>query len=155
MIELGKMISNNHQFLKIDLGLNDYFQDNKLQLIQNKSYISIFIKNTEILLGEVNDDISSLQWNHLQSFFIFVRERLRIYIEDNCIINKKDFININGDWQFSYVVHKETSGECISGVMGVVVKEANENNGFHLIFGGFGISLDAGSFGDEWFKYWN
>lgn len=154
MIELGKMISNNHQFLKIDLGLNDYFQDNKLQLIQNKSYLSIFVKNTEIFLGEVNYDLSSLSWNLLRSFFTVVRDRLRIYIEDNCIINKKDFINTNGDWQLSYIVHKETSGECISGVVGVVAKETDDN-GVQLIFGGFGLSLDAGGFGDEWFKYWN
>lgn len=145
MIELGKMISTNHQFLKIDLGLTDCLQKNELQLVQNKSYLSISIKNTEIFLGEVNYDLSSLSWNLLRSFFTSVRERLRIYIEDNCIINKKDFIHINGDWQLSYIVQKETEGECISGVIGVVVNEA-EGNDFHLIFGGFGLSLDAGGF---------
>ena len=153
MIELGKMISNNHQFLKIDLGLKEYLQYDP-HLSQNKSYMSVLIKNTELFLGEVNYDISSLSWTYLRSFLNVVRERLRIYIEDNCIINKKDFIHINGDWQMSYIVHKESEGECISGVIGVVVNET-EDNDFHLIFGGFGLSLDAGGFGDEWFKYWN
>ena len=64
-------------------------------------------------------------------------------------------MNINGDWQLSYVVNKESSGDCISGVMGVIVKGTDDNNGFHLIFGGFGLSLYSGGFGEEWFKYWN
>lgn len=155
MIELGKKVSNNHQFIKIDLGLNEYLKDSGLQLIQNKSYMSVFIKNTEIFIGEVNYDISSFSWTWLRSFFKVVHERLRNFIEDNCIINKKDFISITGDWEMSYVVHKETSGECISGVMGVVVKEIDDNNGFYLIFGGFGLSLYSGGFGEEWFRYWN
>lgn len=154
MIDLGKKVSTNYQFIKIDLGLKEYLENSGLQLIKNKSYMSIFIKNTELFLGEVNYDISSLSWNVLRSVLNVVHERLRIFIEDNCIINKKDFININGDWQLSYIVNKETKGDCISGVMGVVAKETDESNGFHLIFGGFGLSLYTGGFGDEWFKYW-
>lgn len=155
MIDLGKKVSTNYQFIKIDLGLKEYLENSGLQLIKNKSYMSIFIKNTEVFIGEVNYDISSLSWNVLRAFLNVVHERLRVFIEDNCTINRKDFININGDWQLSYVVHKETKGECISGVMGVVAKEADESNGFHLIFGGFGLSLYTGGFGDEWFNYWS
>ena len=155
MIDLGKKVSTNYQFIKIDLGLKDYLENSGLQLIKNKSYMSIFIKNTELFIGEVNYDISSLSWNVLRSFLNVVYERLRIFIEDNCIINKKDFININGDWQLSYIVNKETKGDCISGVIGVVAKETDDSNGFHLIFGGFNLSLYTGGFGDEWFKYWN